>query len=344
MRALADLLLSKGEHAEATEWARRAAAQGDLISMLNLGVRLQRDGHAREAVSWLRRFANAQISDRLGNLSGPQLAMQHRLRQAYSALGRALGALPGTSPSRIRECLWLAREERKVFEMLFGVSERRLRRALSTRSIPAPVRAAAAEGDAEAMFLIGVLEWRGFLVDTDPDHPSDAWIEAARPWFVAAAKRGHVDAAFWLGESLYRCSRVDLAAATRWYAAAGKAAHPGALLRLGEIAEAYENDHRRAAECYRSAAMAAPAIGEIQVSAAWRLGRLYEQGHGVPQSDRSARLWYQRGSYLNLDPHPFVRLAAIHKVGLGCPSNDEIALAWSRHAERAWRGSTSAIQ
>lgn len=104
-------------------------------------------------------------------------------------------------------------------------------RVIATTVIDA-VRSLAADGDPEALFLMGTAYDEALGVDVD-------WPEALR-WYTRAATRGHVLAAHNIG-NMHRDGRgtdADPAAAARWWLRAARAGDVIPALRLGEAFEA----------------------------------------------------------------------------------------------------------
>ncbi|WP_157777240.1 tetratricopeptide repeat protein [Nocardia terpenica] len=93
MLALADLLKSRGDSAEAEEWFRRLADSGHGEAMLELGELLERRGQLREAEMWLRRALDIGQS-RAAFFLGELLRKRDRIGEAEFFYRRAIEGEP----------------------------------------------------------------------------------------------------------------------------------------------------------------------------------------------------------------------------------------------------------
>lgn len=74
-------------------------------------------------------------------------------------------------------------------------------------------------------------------------------------------------------------------------------------------------------------------------TAQYRLGLMYDYGHGVPQDDRLALTWYRKAAIQGHAEAQF-RVGAMYDTGQGTARNYKAALSWYRKA--AQQGNTDA--
>ncbi|MDE4175212.1 tetratricopeptide repeat protein [Phaeobacter sp. PT47_59] len=151
-----------------------------------------------------------------------------------------------------------------------------------------PVRAAAlfksaaARGNAEAQYYLGLLYGNGTGVEADPTE--------AFTWLLAAAENAHVDAAFELSRAYSRGAGTaeNTAEALRWLQTAAEAGHAEAQFYL-----AYALDSGQGAVRNRPAAlnwlMRSAEAGFLQARIA--LGKKYLTGDGVQANPAEAVRW-----------------------------------------------------
>ena len=143
------------------------------------------------------------------------------------------------------------------------------------------------EGNAEAMFNLGLLYANGQGVTQD--------YVRAREWYEKAAEKGFPSAMGNLGVLYHNGQGVaqDYGKAREWYEKAAEKGFPRAMGNLGVL---YHNDqgvpqdYAKAREWYEKAA----AKGDA--NAMTNLGWLYANGQGVAQDHAKAREWYEKAA------------------------------------------------
>ena len=145
-------------------------------------------------------------------------------------------------------------------------------------------RPLAEQGDETAQHNIGVMYDKGKGVAQ-----SDA---EAMAWYLKAAEQGYDMAQFNLGAMFYNGQGVaqDFAEADRWIRRAAEQGHEQAQAvvasMIAENRAPPPNDDLTAAKWYRQAAEQGHALSQL------RLGHLYLDGTGVPQSYQLAHMWF----------------------------------------------------
>lgn len=142
------------------------------------------------------------------------------------------------------------------------------------------------QGDAEVQLTLGYMyrDGKGVAQD-DPD---------AVEWFRKAAKQGHAQAQFELGEFYYVGSRKipqDYYEAVDWYRKAAAQGLAKAQLMLGgayTLGKGVQRNDREGEKWIRRAAE--QGHGAAQLS----LGAIYEEGRGVPQDKHESLKWYRK--------------------------------------------------
>jgi hypothetical protein len=163
--------------------------------------------------------------------------------------------------------------------------------ALPITSQPAPPREqyekAAAKGDANAMFNLGVLYHNGQGVAQD--------YTKAREWYEKAAAKGDASAMFNLGVLYDNGFGVaqDYAKARAWYEKAAAKGQASAMFNLGLL---YHNGHGVAKDYARAREWFEKAADEDNASAMFNLGVVYDYGFGVAQDHAKAREWYGKAA------------------------------------------------
>lgn len=205
---------------------------------------------------------------------------------------------------------------------------------------------AAAAGDADAQYYLGVMLQQGWGVIADTD--------AAVRWFESAARQGHMKAQHNLAQLLQRGIRGerDPAQAIEWYR---RAANQGSAKSAQQLGLAYyrgdgvERDYALALRWWREA------YANGVADAGYNLGVMYRRGLGVTRDGQAAfTLWQEAGrarspaaqnavgsAYLNgdvgiYDPvlaYAWFRLAAEAGVAIA-NSNAELALMRLDDAQR----------
>ena len=141
------------------------------------------------------------------------------------------------------------------------------------------------EGNAEAMFNLGLLYANGQGVTQD--------YVRAREWYEKAAEKGFPSAMGNLGVLYHNGQGVaqDYGKAREWYEKAAEKGFPRAMGNLGVL---YHNDQGVAQDYAKARDEKAAANGNA--TAMLNLGQLYEEGWGVAQDYGKAREWYEKAA------------------------------------------------
>lgn len=182
---------------------------------------------------------------------------------------------------------------------------------------------AANSGNAEAMFMLGVVLDNGWGAAMDQ-------AESMR-WYREAAELGNSQAMLSLA-GMYRYGRggvKDEAEAVRWYRKAADLGDTQAMLDLGWMC-AYgmlgvAEDEAEAVRWYRKAADLGDARGM------GLLGRMFADGRGVAKDEVKAVHWYRKAADLE-DTQAMVHLALMYDKGRGVSKDGEEAARWTRKA------------
>ncbi|AKP73934.1 Polar organelle development protein [Piscirickettsia salmonis] len=157
---------------------------------------------------------------------------------------------------------------------------------------------------------------------------------------LAAAKYGHREARFYIGNSLFygRGIEIDQERSIFWYLKAAQQGHLAAMMRVAQIFDygcGQKEDKEEAAHWYSIAAKRG------YVAAQSRLGDLYVSGQGVRQDEVQAFHWYLRAARSEGDGFiNAMKVALCYEVGIGIRQNIEMAVRWYRIA--AEKGHTDA--
>ena len=115
-------------------------------------------------------------------------------------------------------------------------------------------------------------------------------------WYRKAAEQGHLDARFWLKNTIGYAVPEDAAEAVKYWRKWAEAGNVITQFRLGELYHnggwrkvAVVKDYAEAAKWYRMAAEQGDALAQRS------LGRMYAEGKGVPEDDVAGYAWYSVG-------------------------------------------------
>lgn len=189
----------------------------------------------------------------------------------------------------------------------------------------AVLRPMAADGDAEAQFLLGLAyrDGRGVAADR---------AEALR-LFEAAAAQGHPDAAYLAGLAWYRGRGVeaDPERAVAYMYQAGEAGHAAARYHMGVFHQAgvgVKRDPEIAVQWFRLAARQ----GFPEAAAA--LADAFENGVGVEKDLMWSMRWQERAASFGVVRSQY-KFGALLAAGRGMPADPETGLRWLLLAARA---------
>ena len=143
------------------------------------------------------------------------------------------------------------------------------------------------EGNAEAMFNLGLLYANGQGVTQD--------YVRAREWYEKAAEKGFPSAMGNLGVLYHNGQGVaqDYGKAREWYEKAAEKGFPRAMGNLGVL---YHNDQGVAQDYAKAREWYEKAAANGNATAMLNLGQLYEEGWGVAQDYGKAREWYEKAA------------------------------------------------
>jgi len=227
---------------------------------------------------------------------------------------------------------------------------------------------AAARGDAEAQYYLGLLARSGQGMAPDP--------EAAFTWFLAAAEQGNIAAQYAVAQAYARGegTKPDPTEGLRWLEEAAGQGHIEAQFSL---AQAYDTSQGAAANAqaalrwYRRAAEAGLPLAQrilgtryltgtdVTVDATealrwltaaaeagdpgamFNLGQSYATGAVLPQDDALAFQWYESAADTGL-PRAQAVLGQFYEIGRGVPREMDRAIALYRQAAEA--GEPAAMQ
>lgn len=221
---------------------------------------------------------------------------------------------------------------------------------------------AAASGNAEGQYYLGLLQRSGRGIARDPAGSFKSFLASARQgyvesqyelaraysrgegvpqsnaeaqkWLTEAAGNGHVRAQYFLASALDAGQGVaqDRKAALGWYLRAAEAGHPAAQRDLGMHYLQGTGTEPNPAEGLRWLGAAAQA-GDP--GAQLNLGTVFAEGEkfGVEQNDAEAVKWYHRASEQTF-PQGMVAYAEMMLAGRGTEQDSEAAVALLRRALR----------
>lgn len=183
---------------------------------------------------------------------------------------------------------------------------------------------AAAQGDAQAQFNLGLLLTQGRIVEPDPERALQA--------FEAAASQGHVEAMVQAGQLLRSGpggKRTDaFEAAHEHFRRAADSGHLRAKLELGLLLSSSQHPQRDAAA---AAGWLEAAAAHGSAAAQTRLGYMHLHGDGVERDPALARQWFGEAARQG-DRSAQVHLGWLHDRGIGGSADPERAYRWYRRA------------
>lgn len=195
-----------------------------------------------------------------------------------------------------------------------------------------PVRAAelfngaAARGNTEAQYYMGLLYRQGTGVDRD--------LKAAFNWFLAAAEDQHRDAQYELARAYSRGegTEVNPTEGRRWLESAASEGHSEAQFFMGyalDTGQGAEKNPTAALEWFRRSAE-----GGYVVAQRW-LGRKYLTGEGVQPNPNEAMRWLIEAAR-NDDVEAFFLLGNAYSGGLGVET--DLQKAWNMYERASGKG------
>jgi TPR repeat protein len=176
-------------------------------------------------------------------------------------------------------------------------------------------------GNRDAMYLLGVLYYRGEGVDQNRPHAAEL--------FRWAAERGQLDAQDVLGDMLLHGLGVprDEKEAFRWFSRAATSGHSDAQFGVAKDPALAVDWYRKSAERNDPEAMT-------------QLGFHLRQGSGVAWNEAEAMHWFRKAAVMhNVDAQVALAWGYMHGLG-GGPQDYAAAAAWFTRA--AEKGSAAA--
>lgn len=201
----------------------------------------------------------------------------------------------------------------------------------TARALPPPTDArlaalkkAAAHGEAEAQFQLGL------LARENKDYSEGR--EEAKIWYLKAAKQGHARAQYELGRAYVEAisDECDRPLAEKWLTKAAAQGCGEAWVALGNLyaegSALVVQDLPRARDCYRKAA----AIGGREVC--YELGEVYRRGHGGIAADWPKALEFYRRAAEQGHPEAQYTLGQLYQYGIGTAVDLAKAAHWYTQA------------
>ena len=205
-------------------------------------------------------------------------------------------------------------------------------------------RAAASQGDTYAQFNLGV------MLEGGEGGPRDC--EQAAKWYRLAAEKGNPRAQFRLGMLYHSGSGVpaNYDESLKWLRTAAEQGDVKAaswlgfryevLAQIGVLPDSRNQritrDSKEAARWYRLAAEQGDGTSQVG------LGRLYLEGHGVPQDDVEAVKWFLMAASQG-NPSGQLELGRMYKDGRGVPQDYIQAHMWANLAASHGPAEVSAL-
>jgi TPR repeat protein len=173
--------------------------------------------------------------------------------------------------------------------------------------------------DPRAMYGLGLVFEQG-----DAKQQSYRW---AMHWYREAAQGGYAPAMVNIGD-LYRQGFGALRSsdsALAWYQRAIEARFPDALVDAGSVYEEERRDPNRARLLYQAAADSGSARGMFA------MGRVYQEGIGVPRDLTKALAWYRSAARAG-SAEAMNNLGVLYENGWGVRRSHRTARKWYRQA------------
>jgi hypothetical protein len=173
-----------------------------------------------------------------------------------------------------------------------------------------------AAGDFAAQELLARLYFEGWGVPRDH-------VQAVR-WFESAAAGRFAPAQYNLARMYEQGlgTSLDLSKSLRWFRQAAERGDAEAQGHLGYLALSGKTPDYAGARRWLEQSAA-----QEHLDAFVLLGRLYEEGWGVPRNPARAAEWYQRAA-VQAVPDAQYRLGTLYARGVGVPQDDRAAKKW----------------
>jgi hypothetical protein len=150
--------------------------------------------------------------------------------------------------------------------------------------IPEDLEKSAQNGDPEAQYQLGLLNYYGDGVWDD--------FEEAYKWFLESAKQGHAKAQYRVGGlCLYSFTGSNRQESFNWHLKSANQGYHNAQVEIGlayQLGSQVPQDHKEAVKWFMKAAK------QGNARAMKYLARHYREGKGVPRDDNEFGKWFQR--------------------------------------------------
>ncbi len=186
------------------------------------------------------------------------------------------------------------------------------------------LRRAAAQGDADAQYKLGIAYYHGEGVPEDE-------VEAVK-WYRKAAEQGHAEAQYRLGLAYVDGEGVpwDNVAGFEWLRKAAVQGQAEAQFVMGNayyLGEGMPQDSREGVKWLRKAAV------QGQADSQFFLGSAYYAGEGVSPDQAKGIKWLRKAAVQGLAAAQSLLGLAYH-LGIGAPQDDAEAVKWYRKAAK----------
>lgn len=325
-------------HAVAAQWWRSAAAQGDLMAMIDLGqLYITGDGVPRDSQEAIRLFQKAgdggemqgyyHLAYMYGVGSGVKkdyaeeakwyrVLAEKGVVDAMFMLGKFYDEGHGVPQDDDQAAMWWKRaadKGHKIAAAQFAAIEARKGGDGAARAAK-DLEEQAKKGNGKAAFSLAELYLKGEGVPHDP-------VQAKR-WFEVAADKdyGRIEVAnrLWAGRGLAK----DPMRAAYWYQKTGCELAGYQLGKMYELGDGVPRDYAKAADCYRQGM-------ERATHARLGLAELTAKGLGVERDEKKALDLYRESAERELGGVAF-GIAMGYDLGRGVPHDENEAARWWR--------------
>ena len=191
---------------------------------------------------------------------------------------------------------------------------------------------AAANGNAEAQYVLGAMYYEGEMIEQD--------YTKAIEWFEKAATNGNAEAQYVLGAMYYEGEVIeqDYMKAIVWYKKAAANGVAEAQFIVGfmyQYGEGVERDYAKAMAYYKKAAAHGDASSQCMI------GVMYLAGQGVKQDYIKAVEWFEKAAANGVAEAQYI-IGAMYQVGEGVEQDDVKAKEWIERATVQVQGDVNA--
>jgi len=323
-------------HTAAAQWWRSAAAQGDLMAMVDLGqLYITGDGvpqDPQEAIRLFRKAGDAGEMHGYYHLAG-MYGVGNGVKKDYSEeakwyrvlaekgvvdamfmLGKFYDEGHGVPEDDDQAAIWwkrAAEKGHKIAAAQYAAIEARKGGESAARAAK-DLQQQALKGNGQAAFSLAELYLKGEGVTLDQ--------KLAKRWFEVAGENnyGVIEIAnrYWAGRGLAK----DPARAAYWYQRIGCGFSGYQLGKMYELGDGVPKDYSKAAECYQKSM-------ESATHARLGLAELTARGLGVERDEKKALDLYRESAERELGGVAF-GMAMGYDLGRGVPHDDVEAARW----------------